>query len=282
MRPITSLCYHTDLFLAGFHGEVHWRDRYVVIRTPSNPGSFWGNILLYPEPPDARAAAPSGEGSWLEDHTRELPGVKAQLFAWDRPDGAKAAPDATRAFVDLGFEPDESVVLTATRVSPPPRVNDDVEVAPITTDADWRAAESALTAAFATNGRSGTPEDVRVFVERQLVLYRAIQERGSGQWYAGRLGGETASVLGLVRVERGGGLAPIGRFQLIGTDPRFARRGACSTLLHEVSRRGLEEQGLATLVVAADATYHSARVYESVGFQPTEHLGAFIRKPPAA
>ena len=46
MRPLRSVGYRTDLFVCAFDGVVEERDRYVVIRTPSNPSFWWGNYLL--------------------------------------------------------------------------------------------------------------------------------------------------------------------------------------------------------------------------------------------
>ena len=94
MRDRSSLGYRTDLFVRAFDGVVEDRGRHIVVRTPSNPGFWWGNLLLYPDAPDAadaRAAERGHEGSWLDDHARELPDIKAKLLAWDRPDGASGA-----------------------------------------------------------------------------------------------------------------------------------------------------------------------------------------------
>jgi len=283
MWDLRSLAFRTDLFLAGISGEVVDRGRYVVVRTPSNPDYRWGNFLLYPEPPDARAASPAGDGSWLADHARELPGVTATLFAWDRPDGARGEADR---FLDQGFELDEGTILTATAKSlvRPARANDAIEVLPLSTGAHWEAAARTLTAAF-TPRRSGTVDELRAFVVKQLASFRAMQDRSLGQWWGAFAEGELAGVLGLVRVGDAGdakGAAALGRFQLIGVDPRFGRRGVCSTLVHHVARRALEEEGLSALVIAADAGYHAATVYESVGFRRTEHLVAVIKKPPQA
>ena len=52
-------------------------------------------------------------------------------------------------------------------------------------------------------------------------------------------------------------------------------------LVHAAARHALEE-GCSTLVMAADATYHAAKVYEAVGFRRTEHLMALLRKPARA
>jgi hypothetical protein len=100
-------------------------------------------------------------------------------------------------------------------------------VAPLASEAEWEAAARALTAAFAAN-RSGTLEDLRTFIDRQLSRYRAMQAAGFGQWFGEFVEGELAGSLGVVRH------GELGRFQLVGTDPRFGRR-------------------------AADASYHAAK-----------------------
>lgn len=269
MWNLRSVAIRTDLFLTAFDGEVLDRGRYVVLRTPSNPSYWWGNLLVYPEPPDA-----ASHRVWLEDHARELPGITATLLSWDRPDGASGEVEP---FLRDGFAIDDGIVLTATArdLTSPPRRNGDVAVAPLATDAHWNEAARALTSAFAPR-RSGSMDELRGFVVRQVARYRAMQSAGLGQWYGAFLGGELAGTLGLVRV----GASDLGRFQLVGTDPRFARLGVCSTLVHEVARRALEEQGFGTLVMAADAEFHAAKVYQSVGFRPTERLLSLLRKPP--
>ncbi len=102
-----------------------------------------------------------------------------------------------------------------------------------------------------------------------------MQARGLGRWFGALVDGEVAGALGVVRY------GDIGRFQLVGTDPRYGRRGVCSTLVHDAARVAFDEMKVRTLVMAADATYHAAKVHEAVGFTPTERLHALIRKPPA-
>lgn len=265
MWPLRSLAYRTDVFLAGINGEVIDRDRYVVIRTPSNPDFWWGNFLLHREPPTPDVA--------LADHARELPNPRSTLIAWDRHDGEKGHADQ---FLPLGFVIDVSAILTA-RASDlvrPPRFNERVVVSPIETDADWAAARVCQINAFAPR-RSGSLADLETFIDHQHASFRSMQRRRLGRWWAARIDGETAGVLGLVRVDDS-----LGRFQLVGVDPRFGRAGVCSTLVHEVARRALVEEGLGTLVMAADASYYAAKVYESVGFRLTEELVAVIKKPP--
>lgn len=236
-----------------------------MTRTPSNPSFWWGNYLLYPEPP-----RPGDAPTWLADHACELPGLQATLLAWDRPDGAQGE---LQPFLDEAFALDDGTVLTARRGDlRRAKLAPDVSVIALGTDAHWSDAVTVLTNAFAPN-RSGSLAALREFTEKQCARYRAMQEAGVGQWYGAVLDGQLAGALGVVRDRE------LGRFQLVGTDPRFARRGVCSTIVHDAAALTFQRPGIATLVMAADATYHAAKVYEGVGFRPTERLVSVIKKP---
>jgi hypothetical protein len=274
-----SLGYLTDRFFVELDGEVRERDRYVVFRTPKNPDFYWGNILLYPDPPTVDASRRGHAGSWLDDLDRELPGAPAAVLAWDRPDGARGVVEP---FVELGFEIDEGCILTADRVSRSTRHDTALEARRVQTDAAWAEATRVLVDAY-TERRSGSVADLTRFVVTQMARYRQMQEGGLGVWYGGYRDGEMAATLGVFRQ------GELGRFQLVGTSPRHGRRGACSTLVHDVSRMWLDGDvpgvltrgaGVRTLVMAADATYHAARVYESVGFRATERLVALVKHAP--
>ena len=49
--------------------------------------------------------------------------------------------------------------------------------------------------------------------------------------------------------------------------------------VHDAAALTFERPEIETLVIAADLSYHAAKVYEAVGFRPTEHLVAVIKKP---
>lgn len=266
--PLRSLCFRTDLFLAAQWGEVIPRERYVVVRSPSNPHFWWGNFLLYRDPPSAEDA---GDHGWLADYRREIPFGTAPLLAWDRPDGARGEASAFEAF---GFALDEGTILTATTndLVRPSRFDDAIEVRPLASEQDWSDAVRVQTSAFSAR-RSGTLEDLRDFVERQHALFRPLHDRGIGRWWGAWASGKLVGSLGLVRIDD-----ELARFQLVGVDPEYGRRGVCSTMTHHVARHAFDDGRLRALVMAADATYHAAKVYESCGFQPTEHLVAVIKK----
>ena len=64
---VRSLAYRTDLIFPTFDGEIFDRGNYLVIRTPSNPTFYWGNFLLFDQPPS------KGDYSrWQEKFVEEI------------------------------------------------------------------------------------------------------------------------------------------------------------------------------------------------------------------
>ena len=51
---VQSLACQTDLNLTQFDGQIIDRGHYLVVVTPSNPTYFWGNYLLFDDPPSPR------------------------------------------------------------------------------------------------------------------------------------------------------------------------------------------------------------------------------------
>ena len=132
---VKSLGYRTDLFFPSFDGEVLDRGHYTVIRTPTNPTYYWGNYLLFDAPPVAGDLE-----HWSAIFAEEIgapPVANHFAFGWD--DTAGAMGDVS-AFVEAGFEVDESVVLTTQCVRRPDKFNDDVEVRILSEDWEWDAA----------------------------------------------------------------------------------------------------------------------------------------------
>jgi len=105
---LRSLGYRTDLIFPSFEGEILDRGDYLVIRTPSNPTFYWGNFLLFSEPP--------GEGDfdqWRRLFQQEIggpPQFKHLAFGWD---GTHGEAGLVEPFRKAGFNIECSVVLTA-------------------------------------------------------------------------------------------------------------------------------------------------------------------------
>lgn len=107
-------------------------------------------------------------------------------------------------------------------------------------------------------------EGYRAFKERQMARYRGMVRAGLGHWFGAFLEGRLVADLGVFRD------GELGRFQSVGTHPNFRRRGICGTLVYRAASYAYEAMGIRTLVMVADEHYHAARIYESVGFRPTE------------
>jgi GNAT superfamily N-acetyltransferase len=99
-----------------------------------------------------------------------------------------------------------------------------------------------------------------------------MADAGLGAWFGAFVEGRLVADRG-VFVEGG-----VARFQAVETHPEFRRRGICATLVHESARHALATLGAERLVMVADAHYHAGRIYESLGFRPTERqLGMELR-----
>jgi GNAT superfamily N-acetyltransferase len=175
--------------------------------------------------------------------------------------------------VPEGYRIDEGVVLAApiAEMAPPPRTDDSLVVRCLETELDWELAAIALHAAFGEHVREDGDALGR-FVAMQTARYRALVAAGQGVWLGGFKDGEIAGVLGIfVAGDR------LGRYQLVGTAPRFQRQGVCGRLVHAAAGVARERLGVDTVVIAADARYHAWRVYESAGLRPIERLVALRR-----
>ena len=79
---ISSLVWATDIDVLPLDRVVERRDGYLVVRSPSNPDHWWGNWLLFDDPPAA------GDGiRWERRFEAEFGGERPlahRAFGWDR------------------------------------------------------------------------------------------------------------------------------------------------------------------------------------------------------
>lgn len=256
---LRSLGYRTDLIFARFAGSITDRGEYLVIRTPSNPTFFWGNFLLFANPPQ------TGDfDRWKALFAREIgtpDQVRHLAFGWDTVEGetGEVAP-----FLAAGFDLDTSIVLTARQVHIPPKFNPGVEIRAFESDEDW---EQATQNQIAHREPQFSLEGYTKFRRAKMASYRAMAAQGLGHWFGAYVEGQLAGDLGLFVDQTED---KVGRFQFVTTYETFRRQGVCSTLVYKVAQFGFTNMGVETLVMVADEDYFAARIYESVGFQPTE------------
>lgn len=253
---VESLGYRTDLIFPAFDGEIVDRGDHLIVRTPANPTFYWGNFLLFDEPPR--------EGDlqrWRELFTQEVggpPTINHQAFGWDSPKGDQGH---VTPFLDAGFRLERGVVLTAESLRPPVRHAEAIEIRALVNEADWT---QAFENQVACRDEEFEETEYRAFWRRQVGRYRKMAESGLGDWYGAFMGERLVADLGIFTD------GVLGRFQAVGTHPDFRRRGIARSLVSEAGRLAMARHGVRTLVIVADEDSEALRLYKSVGFEAME------------
>jgi GNAT superfamily N-acetyltransferase len=253
---LQSLGYRTDLIFPAFDGQIVDRGDYLVIRTPSNPTFYWGNFLLFADPP-----GPGDFDRWRALFASEIggpPEVRHQTFGWDTTAGEVGA---VQPFLDAGFRLDHSVVLATRQVHPPPRTAPDVTIRPLESDADWA---QALDNQVLTREPGHDEAGYRRFMQGQIARYQAMAAAGLGAWFGAFLGPRLVGDLGIFHDRE------VGCVDSVETHPDYRRRGIAGRLVYEASRYALDRFGIRTMVIMADYDSAPARLYRSIGFEPVE------------
>lgn len=272
-----SLVWATDIDVLPPDRVVERRDGYLVVRSPSNPSHYWGNLLLFDDPPK-----PGDGARWEALFEAELGDelrIRHQTFAWDR---TEPLPGAMRAeFLDRGYDLEETagLVAEAAGVRPHPRENRDVFVRALdpAAGADEELWEGVVELQVASREEGHTEADYRSFSRARLDDRRIRFRAGGGAWYVALdpASGAVAASCGVVVT---GGR---GRFQVVDTALEFRRRGIGSRLIVEAAQRSTEVHGADRFVIAAEVGYHALGLYESLGFERREQVMGVCRWPRA-
>lgn len=254
---IKSLGYRTDFIFNKFDGSVTDRGDYYLVKFNSNPNFFWGNLLMYKQPPKV-----GDYEIWKSDFKKELtdPKIYHMTFAWDSPTGEVGE---TEEFINNGFELDTAIVLTADQVIKPPNYNPEVIVRTISSNKDFEKAIDVQTDS-ASDHKELSQETWKKFYTGHMAQYKKMINQGLGHWFGAFLNDELVGSLGIFTDGN------VGRFQIVSTANSQQRKGVCRTLVYESAKYAFHNMGVKTLVMVADEEYHAARIYESVGFKPTQ------------
>lgn len=250
LSQIRSLGLKTDIEIARFENRFTERDGYLVVETPGNPDYYWGNFLLFPSPPTLEDRI-----RWPAIFQKEFahnPAIQHRAFTWDSPEGKKG--------VDFpGYEFEASPIYHLSQTTLPARMNEEVQVRVLSSEDDWR---QAIHNQLQCRGEGFEEAGYLRFKEKQMARYRRMSEAGLGDWFGAFLNGKLVADAGLYH------FGDLGRFQSVGTDPGFRRRGISATLIYNMAQHGLKRSK--KLVIVADPTHGADRVYRSVGFGGTE------------
>ena len=267
---LESFAIATDLDVLPKSRVVERRDGYLLVRSPSNPAHYWGNFLVFEEPP---RAGDGGRWEELFDHEfGDEPRVRHRAFTWDRTDGATGR--AREEFVARRYELDDSIGLIAAELRPHPRASADVSVRALDPAGDPELWAAVTDLQVASRDTKYEQEAYREFVSARLSDRRELFRAGRGAWYVALAGdGAVAGSCGIVVT------AGRGRFQVVETAPAYRRRGVASRLLVEASRHARDVHGAACFVIVAEAGYHALGLYESLGFERSERVFGVCQLP---
>lgn len=253
---IHSLGRRTDLIFARFSGSVIDKGSYTLIQTPSNPGFYWGNYIIFDQAPQKGSLK-----EWTTVFDKEFSYLSEPhhyAFTWDT---GKDDKGEHQEFLNAGFDFDSATVLIATKLSAPPHINDRLRVRKISSNQDWHDVIRLQTLCADPKFMNDHFEQ---FKGRQMASYRRMSEAGQGSWFGAFLEGQLVGDLGIFYEDQ------IGRYQNVETHPDYRRQGICGTLVYQTGLVAFKEFSVNHLVMEADIDYHAARIYESVGFRRTE------------
>ena len=244
MREPASPGWRTHLMFARFDGEVRDAGDHWVVRTPSSPGFYWGNFLLFERPPRAGDLA-----LWMqrfdEAIVRHASGTGHRAFGIAEPADVCTVPPE---FAAAGFE---------------------LRPLDLAVDAD------AVVELSVVGNRDYETQGYRRFRLHQMQRYAAMQAAGLGHWWGAVHQGRVVAGLGLF------GQDGVGRFQHVETHPDFRRRGLCRALVHTACVHGLDTRGWHTLVMGADPVDVAIGIYRQVGFGQVDTLWLLERRADA-
>ncbi len=252
MMNLQGLGYQSEFVFLNFDGQIENRGSYFVMRTLTNPNFFWGNPLVFSQPPKK-----GDHKKWIDLFKQEFtdPSIYHITLAWDN---VQAGIGDVSEFLEQGFELEVKAVLTSEHVVPPPKLNLEMEVRTLQTTEEWQS----MIELQVRSAHDNLPRhEWESFYTSQSLRYQKMSKAGLGNWYGGFMNGKLVAGLGLFYAHG------IGRFQIVCTDPNVRRQGLCGTLVYKSALQVFAENKVKTLVMCADPDYHAIKIYESVGFK---------------
>jgi GNAT superfamily N-acetyltransferase len=250
--------WHTDFVLHRFGAQVLERDDCLVVRTPSNPGFYWGNFLLLPQPP-----ANEEVHHWLARFHEEIaavqPGSRHVAIGVNAPADAVARP----AWAAAGFETHVTtlMMLAPGGLQPPSPPRGECLLRPL----DLATEGEALIDLEATDADGFEPSGYRAYLRLQHRRYQAMQAAGLLTWFGLRCEGRLAASCGLLRDAAGPGA--MARFQRVVTHPAMRRRGLASAMVAGVACHAFDAWGARAVAMVADPADVAITLYRRLGWR---------------
>jgi GNAT superfamily N-acetyltransferase len=252
-RFLRTLGIRTDIQLNASRSNLEERGAFLVVRTPSNPGYYFGNYLIAAAPPEC-----GDYDRWVQAFDNAFAGdpkVRHAAFAFaGAPEG-----DALSEFVRNGFVVEAHVVMAASRVEKflPPA---GIAIRALHSQSDWDAQMDMQMAA-----RDPQHDELlyRSFKERQIEHHRQLSER-IGAWIGAFDGERLAGSCGIFN------LSGLARYQDVAVHPAYRNRGVGSAIVSAAGLWAVDRFKAQTLLIVAKRVDFPRKIYERLGFAAAE------------
>lgn len=259
---MNSLEFATDLMVQDGQTEIQWFDDRFVQRTPNEPNYWFGNRVVFFEPPK------SADDLIAQFHA-DIPEAKHICIGWDIPNmSIKPVKDV---FESTGLRLEEGDVLALRTGLKRTEVPEGINIRPLVSASDWRQSEAIGRADLLKNDAPEAGLDT--YLKNRTVARKEQIAKGLGQWFGAFDGDTLAGDMGIFNDDH------LIRYQSVQTHEAYRRRGICSALLCASLDWARQRAPNAQPVIVAQADSDAGRLYRRAGFELAEtSVGAY--RPP--
>ncbi|MCK0140191.1 GNAT family N-acetyltransferase [Aliiroseovarius sp. F47248L] len=257
-----SLEFATDLLVqAGQTNVAHYDDR-IVQTTPDEPNFWFGNRVIFCEPPtDANAL--------IEQFSADVPSAHHICIGWDIPNLPRDS--VAKVFDGSGLRIEQSDTLALCGDLNRAQTPDGLTIRPLTSAKDW--AQSAAISKVDLI-KDGAPVRGMDNYLRQKTLSRRTQiSNGLGQWFGAFDDDRLVGDMGIFHDDK------LIRYQSVQTHENYRRRGVCSALLCASLDWARARASKALPVIVAHSDSDAGRLYRRAGFELAETTMSVYRPP---
>jgi GNAT superfamily N-acetyltransferase len=251
MREL-PLGWRTDLEALRFSGAHLTRhDDYIAVRSPDNPGYYWGNFLMV-----TRWALAGDAAACVAAFRAEFP--DAGHIAIGLPGRQDAAGWERQG---LTYEVDE--VLCARMPPALTGAPEGYESRQLHSVEDWERCARADIVEHVRVGGQVTAAHTE-YTHARMRSRGVVTDAGAGAFFGAFAGGELVADLGIVVCSEG-----VARYQSVSTAHSHRRRGLAAHLLGLAGRWALR-QGATRWVIVAEPGSEANLLYRRLGMQPCD------------
>ncbi|MCK0141332.1 GNAT family N-acetyltransferase [Aliiroseovarius sp. F20344] len=257
-----SLEFATDLMVQDGQTKIQrYHDRFVQ-RTPKEPNYWFGNRVVFYEPPK------SADDLIAQFHS-DIPEAKHTCISWDIPN--LSIQSVKDVFGSTGLRIEEGDVLALKQDLKRAEAPEGIEIRPLVSASDWHQSEAIGRADLL---KEDVPEaGLDTYLANRTTARKEQIAKGLGQWFGAFDGDTLAGDMGIFNDDQ------LIRYQSVQTHEAYRRRGICSALLCTslVWARGRAPNAQPVIVAQADSD--AGRLYRRAGFELAETTISAYRAP---